>query len=76
MSDAKPKTPVPMTPLDRQIADAKHRMAHAKDENSQRYWAERVIGLRFERGDFEMISVLTPAIRRALVVALLKEPSP
>lgn len=64
--------PPAMSVLDRQIADAKYRMTAAATEDLARYYAERVVGLRFERGDFQMIDALTPTIRRALVVQTLK----
>jgi hypothetical protein len=44
-----------MTPLDSALADAKARFAYAKDEESQWFWAERVVWLKLERGDYEMI---------------------
>jgi hypothetical protein len=66
-------SPPKMSLLDRQIADAKARMTAAPTEDLKRYYADRVVGLRFERGDFEMIDKLTDTIRRALVNALLKE---
>jgi hypothetical protein len=67
---AKPGPPA-STILDRQISDAKHRFVFASTEDLRRYYADRVIGLRFERGDFEMIPRLDTTIRRALVKAMM-----
>jgi hypothetical protein len=44
-----------MTPLDSALADAKARFAYADNEESQWYWAEKVVWLKLERGDYEMI---------------------
>jgi hypothetical protein len=41
-----------MTPLDQALADAKARFAYADNEESQWYWAEKVVQLRIDRGDF------------------------
>jgi hypothetical protein len=70
---AKPTTPMPL--LDRQIADAKYRMTIAATKDLERYYAERVIGLRFERGDFPMIPDLTHTIHKALARAQIKDPT-
>jgi hypothetical protein len=44
-----------MTTLDAAIADAKAHFAYAKDAEAQWFWAERVVWLKLERGDYEMI---------------------
>jgi hypothetical protein len=44
-----------VTPLDQALADAKARFAYADNEESQWYWAEKVVWLKLERGDYEMI---------------------
>lgn len=71
MSD-KPKPVVPMSLLDRQIAVAKQRMTHAKTDDMRRIYAEQVVGMRFERGDFPMIQALDPTTRQGLVSEMLK----
>lgn len=64
----------PMSVLDRQIADAKHRMTFAQTDDLKRYYAERIVGLRIERGDFkDIIQDLDAVTRRALVLAMMKE---
>jgi hypothetical protein len=67
-------TPAPaMSLLDRQIADAKGRMCYAKSDDLARYYAERLAGLRFERGDFPIIQRLDHATHKGLARALLRE---
>ena len=68
--------PAPAMPLiDRQIADANARAAYAQSEDLRRYYVERLVGLRFERGDFPMIQCLDKPTRAGLVRAMLKETS-
>lgn len=69
-------SPPKLSQLDRQIADAKARQQFAATDDLKRFYAERVVGLRFERGDFEMIANLDKDTRAALVRAQLKEPGP
>ncbi len=63
----------PMSVLDRQIEDAKHRMVFAKTDDLRCYYAERAVGLQFERGDFPMIQSLDVDTRRGLVNAMIKQ---
>lgn len=60
-------TPPKMSLVDRQIADARQRMIFATTADLRRYYAERLVGLRFERGDHPEIDKLDPITRRALV---------
>lgn len=74
MAKAPRAAPAPkMSVLDRQIADAKHRLTFALTDDLKRYYADKVIGLRFDRGDFPMIQGLDTVTRRALVIAMLRE---
>lgn len=61
-----------MTLLDRQIADAKNRATFATTDDLRRYYAEKAVGLQFDRGDFPMIQALDSDTRKSLVNALLK----
>jgi hypothetical protein len=70
----KATAPVPMSLLDRQIAVAKQRLAHATNDDVRRIHAETVVGLRFERGDFPMIQKLDADTRRGLVAETLNPP--
>lgn len=59
--------------LNQQIADAKTRYVYALTDDLKRYWADKVVGMRFDRGDFPMIQSLDDVTRRALVIAMMKE---
>jgi hypothetical protein len=64
-----------VTPLDSALADAKARFAYAKTEEARWYWAEKVVQLRIDRGDFADVIFGKPDVEtiEGLVKAMMEQ---